>query len=121
MAVPGVPEHGATMVADRLDDGERGVPDLPQRTLHLALVVPDLKQFHALRGSVFALHDSEHPEVRVKAHILLANPTKTQTEVVASHALITLGLIDPSITHLRYPEELEIGWNEPAHGRQPVT
>jgi hypothetical protein len=91
-----------------------------QRELHIALVVPDLKQFHALRTGVFAVVDAEFPNIKPHVHVLLANDGTTDADrqnIVARHALVTLGLVAPDVAQLQYPEEIEIGWNEPPPDR----
>ena len=114
--VLGLPEHGESGLPDRVADGGSDSLREAQRTLHFALVVPDLKQFHALRGSVYAVKDANYPDINVKLHVLLQGPHTDPQETISRHALTTLGLVEPHASGLTYPEELTLGWNEPSPG-----
>ena len=105
-----VPQHRNPMVPDGDDSAVTRRFEDPPEFLHIALVVPDLKTYKALREHCYIIkpHELDTP---VKVHFLLGR-NRTPTELVLSHALLELGLVAPRVTNLQYPEEIELGWEE---------
>ena len=105
-----LPEHAAPVVSN----GDKSPTAVrfrdPPEFLHIALVVPDLATYKALREHCFIIKPGELP-TPVKVHFLLGRDTDEQ-ELVLSHALLELGLVEPKVTRLQYPEALELGWEE---------
>ena len=81
------------------------------KRLHLALVVPDIKLFGRLKNSVYILQPTPRNQ-EILVHVLLQRKEQSQSETVFAFALTQLGLIEPSVAQLQYPEELELGWSD---------
>lgn len=84
----------------------------PRSKLHIALCVPDLKQFGILKKSAFLIQDPERRDVELVLHILVAKQGTNPIEQISAFALTRLGLIAPSVAQIQYPDELQIGWSD---------
>jgi hypothetical protein len=80
--------------------------------IHLALVVPDLKVFGRFKDSVYVLKPGDAKDLDIQVHVLLDRKGKDKQQVVLGFALTQLGLVEPSVAKLQYPEELELGWSD---------
>jgi hypothetical protein len=112
-----VPEHGSAVLPNGGTASSRegfcdSCKELQEaRRLHLALVLPDLKVFGSLKDSIYVLKPQGW-EGDIQVHVLLQRKGKSKQEVVFAFALTQLGLVEPSVANLQYPEELELGWSD---------
>jgi len=107
---PVVPEHAAAVVPDRGTTAVNERFRKPSDLLHLALVVPDLKTYRALRESCWVIKPNDW-ETEVKVHVLLESDRSKQ-ELKFAFALTELGLTDAKAAKLHWPENIELGWND---------
>ena len=103
------------------DNGDEGVPNgrpaasFPGgddgRTLHLAIVVPDISIFRKIKDSVKVIkpHDWEG---EVIVHCLLPRKDEDDNSLVFRFALTQLGLVEPKVAELQYPDQVELGWSD---------
>jgi len=84
----------------------------PRSKLHIALCVPDLKQFGILKQSAFLIQDPERRDVELVLHVLVTKKGTEPIEQISAFALTRLGLIAPSVAKIQYPDELQIGWSD---------
>lgn len=105
-----VPSDTTPVVSNRSDTTVNPRFHLSSEKLHIALVVPDLKTYHTLRGSSWIIKPSEW-EVDIKVHVLLSGD-RTDQELVFGFALTELGLTDPQTARLQWPENIELGWDD---------
>jgi hypothetical protein len=79
--------------------------------IHLALVVPDIKIFGSLKRNAYILkpHDLE---TQVKLHVLVQRKQQSEEEIIFAFALTQLGLVEPKVANLQYPEEIDLGWSD---------
>jgi len=94
----------------------KGLPETRQdvqkaQRVHIALVVPDLKVFGVLKDSVYVLKPDSAEDLEILVHVLLDRKGKDRQQVLFGFALTQLGLVEPSVAKLQYPEELELGWS----------
>jgi hypothetical protein len=82
------------------------------RRVHVALVVPDLKLFGSLKDSVYVLKPDEDEDLDIQVHVLVDRKGKDRQQVLFAFALTQLGLVEPSVAKLQYPEALELGWSD---------
>ena len=80
--------------------------------IHIALVVPDLKVFGSLKDSVYVLKPDSAKDYDIQVHVLVDRKGKDRQAVLFGFALTQLGLVEPSVAKLQYPEELELGWSD---------
>lgn len=106
---PVVPEHLDSGVPDRVPEGVSPVAQGAQRELHVALVVRDLGVYGELKRNAFAVAAHDVPD-KVILHFLLQRKGQEKSEVVQRWALTELGLAEPKVTGLQYPEEIQLGW-----------
>ncbi len=80
-------------------------------TLHIACVVPDLRQLAVLKQNMWLIkpHDWDG---KVQLHILVQRKGVTNDDLIYRHALVNLGLVTPQTAALQYPEEIELGWSD---------
>ena len=124
---PASSEHGGGEVGAvprLLPSDEQGSGGIPDRvvandfpggdalsTLHLALVIPDISVFRTIKSSVYAIkpHDWEG---EIYIHCLLPRPDKDDPSLVYRFALTELGLVEPKVADISYPEHIQFGWSD---------
>jgi hypothetical protein len=113
-----VPEHSGETISNRDSTGTPVPLRDTQSELHIALVVRDLGVYAELKRNAFAVaaHDVSN---KVILHFILQRKDQEKSEIVQRWALTELGLAEPKVTGLQYPEEIQLGWedDESAHKR----
>jgi hypothetical protein len=107
-------------------DGDSGISDRPvadsrpvedaRGTFHFAIVVPDIGIFRTLKESVYIIKPYDWDE-DVLIHFLLPRKDKDDPSLVYAFALTELGLVEPKVAGLQYPEQVEFGWSD---NRAPI-
>jgi len=104
-----LPSDGGANLPDRertLDESSKDDRD----TLHIGLVIPDISIFRAIKQSVHVIKPHDYTG-EIIVHCLLAKKDKDDHSVFHAFALTELGLIDPKVAGLDYPEQVELGWS----------
>lgn len=81
------------------------------RTLHLAIVVPDITVFRKIKDSVKVIKPYDW-EGEVIVHCLLPRKDTDDNSLVFRFALTQLGLVEPKVAELQYPDQIELGWSD---------
>ena len=89
-------------------DAKPAVDD--SRTIHLAIIIPDISIFRAIKSSV-SIIKPPGLDREVIVHCLLAKKDTDDHSNIFAFALTELGLIDPEVAGLSYPEQFELGWS----------
>lgn len=111
-----VPQHSGPILSNRDESSDStGLPEARKglqesKRIHIALVVPDIKIFGRFKNSVYVLKPQDH-EDDILVHVLLQRKDQTHEEILFAFALTQLGLVEPSVAKLQYPEEIELGWS----------
>ncbi len=104
-----VPSNGSGGLSDRDPISSQAQSDA-SRTIHIAIVIPDISIFRAIRSSVSIIKPTDLDR-EVIVHCLLAKKDQDDESNVYAFALTELGLIDPAVAGLSYPEQFELGWS----------
>lgn len=113
---PVLPEPDSPVVPDRQNaDTTARTPDTrgesPDDTLHIALVIPDLRIFQTLKSSAYVLKPHDHDQA-IKLHVLLQKKNEDPQSIIFRFALTQLGMVTPEVAQLDYPEEMELGFSD---------
>lgn len=109
--LPPVPEHPESTLSGREPAQWTRRLHPPRAVLHIALVVESLATYQELRKHTVLLAPRDW-EGTVKAHFLLRRKGQTDDDLTLKFALTELGLTDPAVAQLQYPETLELGWTD---------
>lgn len=97
------------LVPDRVGATEGNGIGIPCATLHIALLVSNLRTYDEIKDNTFLikppLWDGE-----VKLHVLLKHPKMKAEDYVLRLAAVDLGLVSPSVAQLNDGQQLNIGW-----------
>jgi hypothetical protein len=85
--------------------------------MHIALVVRDLGVYGELKRNAFAVAAHDVAD-KVILHFILQRKGQEKSEVVQRWALTELGLAEPKVTGLQYPEEIQLGWEDDESAKQ---
>lgn len=107
----GLPEHPGAVVPDGLGAAQPSRHPAPRATLHIALIVPDIKLYGQLRRSAYLLTPPGW-DGDAKLHVLIKDPKTEPTDMLYRYALTELGLVDAAVAGLTYPDTIELGWTD---------
>ena len=79
----------------------------PERVIHLALVVPDIRLWKLLKERAFVVKPP-YGNTTVHLHVLVED--KRGLDWTIRQALVESGLVDPETAGLAYPDQVTLGW-----------
>lgn len=114
-----MPSDRNPVVPERLGSAPVNGTDKPAYTLHIAIVVKDLKLFDSVRQNVY-LVKPPYWKGRVELHVLVQKPGSSPEDMTYRLALSDLGMADPTVLGLNDGLQLSMGWPD-AESSQPKT
>lgn len=85
----------------------------PSRSLHLAIVVPDIRLYQLIKNK-FRVIQPPYDDIAVQLHVVIDDQKDPHRDLdwQIRIALVQSGLVEPGDMNITYPDQVTLGWPE---------